>query len=439
MESRKRASTVRLPCRAAVRLGLILALVGASALLAAPPAEHVWITLGADAFETLSLEPQLAPDGEPLARWAERAEVIVTRVRADDLALISEILHETYRRCGGFMAHASLALARETLERSAQAPLDGVPIVLQISHPERVQQLEAALDPAEILATIEALSTEFSNRFHAHPSGTAAAQWIRDLWQGYAQGRPEVTVELFAHPGVNQPSVILTFPGSTLPDEVVVLGGHLDSIAPGSQDPDFSAPGADDDASGIAVLSEVIRVAIATGFRPQRTVSFMGYAAEEVGLVGSQNIAVTYDAAGTNVVAVLQLDLTAFEGSNEDIFLYTDNTNATLTAFLGDLLDTYQPHLAWTTSACGFGCSDHVSWHIRGYPAAFPVEARFGEHNPWIHTTSDTLAGFGDSAAHAHKFARLAAAFLVEIGLDSAEVVFADGFESGTTASWAAP
>src|SRR5690606_7435874 len=100
-----------------------------------------------------------------------------------------------------------------------------------------------------------------------------------------------VTVEFFQHPGITpQPSVILTIPGSTLPDEIVILGGHQDSTRSGcSSNANCVAPGADDDASGIAVLTEVIRVALANDFAPQRTVQFMAYAAEEVGLVGSDH------------------------------------------------------------------------------------------------------------------------------------------------------
>ena len=104
-----------------------------------------------------------------------------------------------------------------------------------------------------------------------------AANWIRGLWAGYAASRPEVTVELFSHGGITpQPSIILTLPGTTLAGEVVILGGHQDSIRSGcSSLPGCIAPGADDDASGIATLSEVIRVAMAADFRPQRTVHFI--------------------------------------------------------------------------------------------------------------------------------------------------------------------
>ncbi|WP_291139863.1 M20/M25/M40 family metallo-hydrolase [Dokdonella sp.] len=129
-----------------------------------------------------------------------------------------------------------------------------------------------------------------------------------------ANGRSDVSAELFTACGDcgGQPSVILTIQGTTLPNEVVVLGGHLDSINHVDNLPPATerAPGADDDASGIASLTEILRVAMASNFRPQRTVKFMGYAAEEVGLNGSQAIAQSFQADGVNVVGALQLDMT---------------------------------------------------------------------------------------------------------------------------------
>jgi hypothetical protein len=47
---------------------------------------------------------------------------------------------------------------------------------------------------------------------------------------------------------------------------------------------------------------------------------------------------------------------------------------------------------------------------------------------------NDNVGTLGNSAAHAYKFARLAAAFMVEIAKSA--VVFEDGFETGTTEHW---
>src|SRR3546814_16176715 len=121
-----------------------------------------------------------------------------------------------------------------------------------------------------------------------------------------------VTTELFTACATcsTQLSVVLTIEGTTLREEVVVLGAHLDSInAYGGGSPGQAAPGADDDASGIAVLTETLRIALASGWRPERTVTLMGYAAAEVGLRGSSAIAPSHRQAGVDCVAGLQVDM----------------------------------------------------------------------------------------------------------------------------------
>lgn len=397
---------------------------------------EVWITLGGDAFAVASRAIDLASIGFPLTRVDEAGGVVLARLPAAGLETLGGEIHRELQRCGGFIVHASLAEARAALLRAAPDSRAPSALGFVIDQPQWVAAVAGAVDEAQILATITTLSTNFANRYHAHPSGTAAATWIRDLWATYAASRPEVTVELVTHTTTVQRSVVLTIPGTTLASEVIVLGGHLDSIAPGTGNPNFLGPGADDDASGIATLSEVVRVALAAGFHPQRTVQFMAYAAEEVGLRGSEAISASYLAAGTDVVAVLQQDMTGYHGSTEDIAFISDFTNAELNAFLVDLLAAYQPALTSTTTACGYACSDHAPWHNRGFPAAFAFEAKMFEDNPFIHTTSDTVATLGGSAAHAAKFARLAAAFMVEAGVDGPSGIFSDGFESETTGAW---
>ena len=398
--------------------------------------DGVWITLGADAFELLQ-QAELRFDGAPIQ--AERAvgDAVATRVARQDIDQIVESLHDHLQRCPGFFAHDSQAEAVQTLYRTQDPPQRGGQIEYVINQPAWVLNLEARIDKARILATIEHLSTEYNNRYYRHPSGVQSATWIRDQWQGFAQGRGDVTAELYEHAGWDQPSVILTMQGSTLPDEVIVLGGHLDSVASGSSNPNFSAPGADDNASGIAVLTEVIRVAMEAGFRPERTVKVMGYSGEEAGLLGSQEIADDFNDNGVQVMAVLQLDMTDYKGSVQDMAFLSDYTNSTLTSFAKDLLDTYQPELEWTNTACGYGCSDHASWHREGYPTVMPSEAIFGQHNPWLHSTSDTVSTLDNNADHAYKFARLAAALMVEIGVVDVGQLFLDGFETGDWSAWA--
>ncbi|KAF9541190.1 Leucine aminopeptidase 1 [Mortierella hygrophila] len=73
-----------------------------------------------------------------------------------------------------------------------------------------------------------------------------------------------------------------------------IVGAHQDSVN------DWNtlwgrSPGADDDSSGTATTLEVFRSFVGTGFRPTRPVEFHWYSAEEVGLLGSQDVAKSYE------------------------------------------------------------------------------------------------------------------------------------------------
>ncbi len=145
------------------------------------------------------------------------------------------------------------------------------------------------------------------------------------------------------------------------------------------------------------------------------SIKVMAYAAEEVGLRGSQGIVRDFMKRGVNVVGVLQLDMTNYQGSDKDIWLMKDFTSAAQNTFLTQLIDTYVG-ATWGLDACGYACSDHASWYRAGVPASMPFESRMRQRNKSIHTREDTLERSGNNAAHALKFARLGAAFALELG-----------------------
>ncbi|MCX6559484.1 MAG: M20/M25/M40 family metallo-hydrolase [Candidatus Aminicenantes bacterium] len=69
-----------------------------------------------------------------------------------------------------------------------------------------------------------------------------------------------------------------------LKDQYIVLGGHLDHLGTRGS---VVMNGADDDASGPAVVMEVARVLTQAGFKPKRTIIFAAWCGEEMGLLGS--------------------------------------------------------------------------------------------------------------------------------------------------------
>jgi leucyl aminopeptidase len=238
-------------------LALAVALPGGSA---PPPSSEIWITLGQE--EAGLLLQALVDAVRAGAADRDGGEIVVARIREDRLPLLSRTIHERLNRCGGFVAHESREAAFEAVTRELSlAPVE--PLVdYTIDNGPVVQTLLSGIQEATVRGTIETLSAFFT-RYHTTQTGQASATWIRDLWAGYAQGRSDVTVQLLSHPSniTPQPSVVLTIQGTTLPGEVVVLGAHQDSINGGAAG---RAPGADDDASGVASLSEAIRVAMAT-------------------------------------------------------------------------------------------------------------------------------------------------------------------------------
>ena len=384
----------------------------------AAAAQSSWLTVGETAYVQLKQEgyrvtiranrPAPPPDrgvGE---------HVYLLEVPAREVPKIAGTLHRKLRHCGGFMYHASEAEARSMLEAQALAPVATRP-AYAIANQATVTPLLAQMEEARIAHTIGQLSA-FVNRYYNSVHGIEASNWLRQHWTELAARHAGISVAQYPHSHYGQQSVIATIAGSDRAAEVIVLGAHLDSVNMSSSRAGAVAPGADDDASGVAGLTEVLRVLAAADYRPRRTIKLIAYAAEEVGLRGSQDIAREYRKNKVDVVGVLQLDMTNYKGSDKDIYLLTDYTDAQQNQFLTRLVASYLPTLTVGADRCGYACSDHAAWDAQGFAASMPFEASMGQDNPAIHTKNDTYAGSGNQAAHALKFTRMAAAYAVELG-----------------------
>ncbi|MES2743115.1 MAG: M20/M25/M40 family metallo-hydrolase [Pseudomonadota bacterium] len=420
--------------RAAPRLLSVLLsglLCTAAACAATPESKTVWITVGDAAYaelqkvapQAIARESQLTQSGEAGTRFAATEKIHLVEVNEEQLLKLSSAIHHELKRCGGFMFHSSETAGRTALTAPVnKGLLAAARPAYVIDNQSLVTPVLSQMQDSNIGQTIVDLSA-FANRYYTTTNGANASNWLKQKWSTMAAGRADITVTQFAHTGYNQKSVILTINGTDNAAEVVVLGGHLDSINGNGTGETTKAPGADDDASGIASLTEALRSIVATGYKPRRTIKLIGYAAEEVGLRGSQDIAKNFKANNVNVVGVMQLDMTNYKGSPSDIYIYTDYTDSLQNDFLVKLITTYLPTLSVGYDKCGYGCSDHASWTAQGYAASLPFETSFNQDNPYIHTANDTYANSGNQAAHALKFARLAAAYAIELGSDGPGVV----------------
>lgn len=385
------------------------ALALSTAAFAAPKAQ--WLTVD----NTVLAKIQSKMPNKSAQALFSNSHASVVKLNQQQIEQLSAVIHDELHRCGGFITHDSYEEAEAALTAQGDSHFAQKALFsdYDINQKSIVVPMVANVKEISIRDMINKLS-EFKTRYYKSDTGVKSSEFIRDTWADLTKHRSDAKAELVTHKGWPQASIVLTIQGSDKADEVVIVGGHADSIA-GMFGGGGRAPGADDNASGISTITEIIRVLMASDFKPRRTIQFMGYAAEEVGLLGSKEIAASYKARGQKVVGVVQFDMTLFKGTaDKDIVFMSDFTNAAQNEFLGKLVDEYVK-VPWGYSKCGYGCSDHASWTANGYPASIPFESTMGDINGKIHTDKDTLQNAGGDASHAAKFAKLGVAFMVEM------------------------
>lgn len=278
--------------------------------------------------------------------------------------------------------------------------------------PEIVAAL-SELKGENIKATVEWLSS-YPSRSNRLPNPNLHVDELESRVKVILEQYPGMfSVQKISHSRTKQKTLRVHLQGKSRPSEIVVLGGHLDSINQGWGGSDL-APGADDNASGSANLLEALRVLVSKG-RPERSVEFFWYAGEESGLLGSAEIAQNYKAEGKDVVAVLQLDMTLFPGSGELVIgNVEDFTSAWLRGYLEAVNELYLG-VKLIADKCGYACSDHASWYRQGYPTLMPFESDTANMNRNIHTDRDKI-NESTSFRHSLVFAKIALILAMDLG-----------------------
>ena len=162
-------------------------------------------------------------------------------------------------------------------------------------------------------------------------------------------------------------NVIAEFKGTdkSLKDQLVMLGGHLDSWQ--------GATGATDNAAGSAAVMEAIRILKAVGFKPRRTIRIALWGGEETGLHGSRNYVKNhftdtttrrYNAAGDQLSVYLNLD----NGSGKIRGIYLQG-NANAKQMFSQWFEPFHDLGASTLTLQNTGGTDHLSFDAVGLPA----------------------------------------------------------------------
>ena len=316
-------------------------------------------------------------------------------------------------------ASAVTAVAVPLLSGTAAAGAD--PMADRQQPDEELRALLARIDPDRIKATVLRL-VQFGTR-HTASSQTdpvrgigAATAWVLAQMQAIAatsSGRMTVQKQTFVQPVSSRipvpttiTNVIATLKGTASPERFYVITGHLDSRVTDVLNFTSDAPGADDDASGVAVVLELARL-FATHQFPG-TLVFATVAGEEQGLYGSAHMAAQMKAAGADVQGMFSNDIVgasqAWDGTRPDphsVRLFVEGVPTAVTqAQISDLqtvggendgatrqlarfvtsvapadLTGMNVRVIWRRDRYLRG-SDHISFQAQGYPAARFTEPR---------------------------------------------------------------
>jgi carboxypeptidase Q len=183
-------------------------------------------------------------------------------------------------------------------------------------------------------------------------------------------------------------NVVAEIPGTdpALKEELVMLGGHLDSW--------HAATGATDNAAGCAVMMEAIRILKASGFQPRRTIRIALWSGEEQGLHGSRNYVKNHfadpakmepTADYAKVSAYYNLD----NGTGKIRGIYLQG-NKSVAPIFSKWLEPFKDMGASTVTISNTGGTDHLAFDAVGIPGFQFIQDAIEYDTRTHHTNMDT-------------------------------------------------
>jgi hypothetical protein len=329
-----------------------------------------------------------------------------------------------------------------------------------------------------ILKKLESFQTRglFSEQDNPTRGIGAARRWIFDQFKSYS---PRLQVSFDSYrvkkgkgrliQDVDLHNVVAILPGKLNPERQFILSGHYDSIALLRRNPDGSAavpttdgqtggtgegaaapptfdlsmlapvePGVTDDGSGTAAVMELAR--IMSQYEFEKTIVFVAFAGEEMGLVGSSLFARRVRKENQIIDGVLNNDIIGSDVSgngrfdNSTISVYSedpdDSTSRQLARYVKNIAERYLPSLnidlVFRADRLGRG-GDHTPFNQEGYPAVRVTTPNENYANQ--HTVTDTFAN--TSVPYAARVIQINAAALASLALAPKAPVTSEMITSG--------
>ncbi|MFM8332731.1 MAG: M28 family metallopeptidase [Candidatus Methylumidiphilus sp.] len=287
----------------------------------------------------------------------------------------------------------------------------GLLLALLLSRPilaTPIDAIVAAISQPSYTQYVQDLQN-FGTRYYSTTGNANALTYIYDAFYGFGLN---VSYDTFSYGGTYK-NVVATLPGKTHPEKIYIVGAHMDSTS--DQAAATNAPGADDNASGMAAVMEMARTLVNWAF--DATIKFIGFNAEEQHLHGSQAYVADAIANHENIVGMLNFDMIAYAQAGQPKSVYLAGDTALVNALDSNALE-YTSLQTVKNYANVYG-SDHYYFHsslLPGSSSAFAIEAApeiVRTYNPNYHKITDTTAYL--DFAYATDIVRMGVATVAEL------------------------
>jgi leucyl aminopeptidase len=213
--------------------------------------------------------------------------------------------------------------------------------------------------------------------------------------------------------------------GTKTPEEFVVCGAHYDSWNTDGADPDtIRAPGADDNATGVAGIWETAR--LLSHYKFDRSIIYANWCAEEIGLKGSKAYADECAEKQMDIVGYFNMDMNGYleEGTDIHVHLIYVNRDSLLANYFFNFCDIYYPDMPIRQNWMPTGSdSDFSSFNRNGYAALHPFEDVHA-YSQFIHTRQDVLGVSVNNLEQSRRFAQLNLGAVAHLaGLNNTSIV----------------
>ena len=291
------------------------------------------------------------------------------------------------------------------------------PIIQNILNDVRIDSLTKFVNElsGQKLGSINGVSDTIHSRHKDSPDNEKAFQYIN---QKFADFGLQVDTLQFSSTGKN---IVAILPGTLYPGKKYIIGAHYDNMPPF---PNFlSAPGADDNASGVAAVLEAARIFSQYSF--PFTINFALWDEEEQGLIGSSAWVGNAGSNNDSLLAYINMDMIGWDGNNDSVAEIHTRPIAQSVQLANVSLNCnslYNIDLGIIRIVnLGITASDHASFWNYNYTAITIEEDIQNDFNPYYHTQGDTLGHF--NLSFYEKVTKLAFATIASLAIDTNQIL----------------